>query len=72
MKQLLEKIDKYITIQEKKDAIAMSLNPNSDLKDIIEIVKNSKDREKTLSMFNEQVRDQIQKLLDGGIIKWEN
>jgi hypothetical protein len=72
MEQLLEKIDKYITIQEKKDAIDMSFNSNSDLKDIIEIVKNSKDREKTLSIFNEEIKEQIQKLIDGGILKWEN
>lgn len=68
MEQLLGKIDKYLLIQEKNDAISMSLKSDSDLKDIIEMVRKSDDRDKTLSMFNEGVREQIQKLIDGGII----
>ena len=68
MKQLLIKIDKYLLIQEKNDAISLSLNPNKDIKDIIEIVRKSTDRDKTLSMFTEEIREQIQKLIDGGIL----
>lgn len=68
MKQLLEKIDKYLLIQEKNDAISLSLNSNSDIRDIIEIVRKSDDREKTLSMFNDEVRVKIQKLIEGGIL----
>jgi DNA-directed RNA polymerase subunit H (RpoH/RPB5) len=68
MEQLLEKIDKYLVIQEKNDAIALSLKSNGDLKDIIEIVRKSNDKDKTLSMFNQEVREQIQKLIDGGIL----
>ena len=52
MEQLLRKIDKYLLIQEKNETISLSLNPSDDLKDIIEIVRNSDDRDKTLSMFN--------------------
>jgi len=68
MEQLLRKIDKYLLIQEKNETISLSLNPSDDLKDIIEIVRNSDDRDKTLSMFNTEVREQIQKLIDGGIL----
>lgn len=68
MEQLLTKIDKYLLIQEKNDAISLSLNPNTDIKDIVEIVRNSDDRDKTLSMFTQEVREQIQKLIDGGIL----
>lgn len=68
MKTLLEQIDGYLTIQERKDAISLSHNSNSDLKDIIEIVKKSTDIDKTLSMFSEEIQKQIKKMLDGGII----
>ncbi len=68
MEQLLQKIDKYLVIQEKNDAISLSLKSNGDLKDIIEIVRKSNDKDKTLSMFNQEVREQIQKLIDGGIL----
>jgi hypothetical protein len=68
MERLLETIDKYIEIQEKKEAIALSLEMTTDLKKIIEMVKNSYDREKTISMFSEEVQKQIQELIDGGIL----
>ena len=68
MKQLLEKIDKYIRIQEKKEAISLSLEMTTDLKKVIEMVKNSDDKERTISMFSEDVRQQIQELVDGGIL----
>jgi hypothetical protein len=68
MTLLLDKIDKYLVIQEKNDAISLSLNPNKDIKDIIEIVRQSTDRDKTLSMFTQEIREEIQKLIDGGIL----
>jgi len=67
-KLLLEKIEGYLNIQERKEAISLSLNINNDLRDIIEMVKNSQDRDKTLSMFSDEIREQIKKLIDGGII----
>lgn len=68
MEQLINKIDKYLSIQEKNEAILLSLKSNDDLKDIIEIVRNSDDKDKTLSMFNEEVKEKIHKLIDGGIL----
>jgi len=68
MRQLINRIDKYLSVQEKNEAISMSLKSNSDLKDIIEIVRNSDDKDKTLSIFNEEVKEQIHKLIDGGIL----
>ena len=68
MENLTDKIDKYIMIQEKKEAISMSLDSKSDIKDIIDIVRKSEDKDKILSIFNEEVRKQIKKLIDGGII----
>jgi hypothetical protein len=69
MKLLLEKIDKYLVIQEKNDAISLSLKSDGDIKDIIEIVRKSDNMEKTLSMFNDSVREQIKKLIEGGTLK---
>jgi hypothetical protein len=68
MKQLLGKIDEYLRIQEEKDAIDVSLYSKKELTDIIELVRNSDDIEKTLSFFNSEVKEQIKKLIEGGII----
>lgn len=65
----LEKIDKYLMIKEKNDVISMSLNSDNDLNDdIIEMVRNSEDREKAISMFNEEMQIELRKLQEGGII----
>ncbi len=68
MERLLETIDKYIELQERKELISLSLDISADLKQIVEMVKNSKDREKTISMFNKEVQERIQELIDGGIL----
>ena len=68
MELLLEKIDKYIEIQEKKEAIALSTDVSAYLVDIIDMIKKSSDREKAISMFSEEVQKQIQDLIDGGIL----
>ena len=68
MREILENIDKYLQVQEKKDAISLSLDSNSDLKDIIEMVRNSSERDKTIAMFSEEVRAELHKLIDGGIL----
>jgi len=68
MERLLETIDKYIEIQEKKELISLSQDMSADFKQIVEIVKNSDNREKTISMFNEEVQKKIQDLIDGGIL----
>lgn len=68
MKRLLETIDNYIEIQERKELISLSLDESVDFKHIVEIVKNSTDREKTISMFNKEVQQKIQDLIDGGIL----
>jgi len=68
MKQLIEQIDEYLSIQEKCDAIELSLNSDSDIEDIIEIVRKSKDKNKTLSIFNDNTKEKIKKLSDGGIL----
>lgn len=68
MEQLLRKIDNYLDVQEKKDVISASLDSNKELTDIIELVRKSNDIEKTLSFFTPEIREQIQILIEGGII----
>jgi len=67
MRELLEQIDKYLLIQEKKEAIYSSSN-NSELKDIIEMVRNSSNKDEIISMFNEEIKEKLIKLKEGGII----
>jgi hypothetical protein len=69
MNLLIDKIDEYLLMQEKKDAIDLSLNDNKDLKDVIEIIRKSSDKDKIISIFTNDIREQIKKLIDGGIIK---
>lgn len=68
MEQLLGKIDNYLKVQEKKDVISVSLDSNKELTDVIELVRKSDDIEKTLSFFTPEIREQIEKLIEGGII----
>lgn len=64
----MNKIDKYLTIKDRHDAISLSLKEDSDLKDIIEIIKKSSDREKIIYIFNDGIQEQIRKLIEGGIL----
>jgi len=68
MEQLLGKIDNYLEVQEKKDVISASLDTNKELTEVIELVRKSNDIEKTLSFFTPEIREQIQILIEGGII----
>ena len=67
MKHLLEKIDKYLSVQEKKDRIYLSLD-SLEIEVLIEMIKKSSDRENILSLLDENKRKEIQKLIDGGIL----
>lgn len=66
MELLLEKMDNYIKLQEKKEEISLSLS--GDIFDIIEMVKKSKDRDSFISTLNDEVKQQIQELIAGGIL----
>lgn len=68
MKQLLKKIDDYLDIQEKKEAILLSSNGDIDLDDMVEIIKNSDDINEELSLLDDDMRKKIEKLIEGGIL----
>lgn len=68
MEELLGRIDNYLDIQNKKERINESLYISSDIKEVIELVKKSEDRDKVLSLLDEDVRNKIEKLIEGGLL----
>lgn len=65
---ILDKINKYMEIQEKKDTISLSLNYSNNIEEIIEMVRKSDDKEKIISMFNEDIRKKLKSLEEGGLL----
>ena len=65
---ILKKIDNYMSIQEKKENISMYLCNEVSLDDAIELYKKSKNKKKTMSKFPKKIRNQIETLIDGGIL----
>ena len=68
MEELISKIDNYLDLQDKKERIEESLHVSSDLKEVIDLVKKSKDRESILRLLDRNVREEIQILIDGGLL----
>jgi hypothetical protein len=68
MKQLLNKIDGYLDMKEKYDIISLSSKSDDNLSEIIEIIKKSSDKERVISMLNDDVKQKIEKLMEGGIL----
>ena len=68
MKQLLEKIDNYLCVQEKKDVISLFSNGDINVDDIIEMIRKSSDVNETLSLLDDDMRNKIEKLIEGGIL----
>ena len=70
MEELIGRIDNYLDIQTEKERIEDSLYISSDIKEIIELVKKSDDKERILSLLDNDVREEIKKLIEGGLI-WD-
>lgn len=70
MEELISRIDNYLDIQTEKERIEDSLYISSDIKEIIELVKKSDNKEDILSLLNKDVREEIKKLIEGGLI-WD-
>lgn len=68
MEELLRRMDNYLDTQKKKERIELSLNMSYDIKEVIELIKKSDDKEEILSLLDEDVRKEIEKLIDGGIL----
>lgn len=68
MAELLNKIDNYLDIQSKKERIEESLLISSDIKEVIELVKKSDNKEGILKLLDKNVREEIKKLMDGGLL----
>lgn len=68
MEELLFKIDNYLDIQDKKERIEDSLNISSDIKEVIELIKKSSNKEGILRLLNPDIREEVEKLIDGGLL----
>lgn len=68
MAELLSKIDNYLDIQNKKERIEESQNISSDIKEVVELIKKSDNKEGLLRLLDRDVREEIEKLIDGGLL----
>jgi hypothetical protein len=66
--ELIGRIDSYLDIQDKKDRISESIYMSSDIKEIIEVIKKSDDRDRVMSLLDKDVRNEIEKLIEGGLL----
>ena len=65
---LLNKIDKYLCAQEKKDCISLSSNKDLTLDEAIKIVNESEDKDFIINNFNKEIKEKLIELREGGII----
>lgn len=68
MEELISKIDNYLDIQDKKERIEESLNISSDIREVIELIKRSDNKEGILRLLDEDIREKVEKLIDGGLL----
>lgn len=67
MSILLEKIDEYLNVQEKKESISISFDREVDINDVIDLIKKS-DNTDNMPELNDEIKSTIEKLKEGGII----
>ncbi len=68
MEELIDRISNYLDIQTKKERIEQSLYISSDIKEVIELIKKTDNKEGILRLLDENIREEIEKLIDGGLI----
>jgi len=68
MEELIDRISNYLDIQSKKERIEQSLHISSDIKEVIELIKKTDNKEGILRLLDENIREEIEKLIDGGLI----
>ena len=68
MAELINRIDSYLDIQGKKERIEKSQHISSDLKEVIELIKKSDNKEGILSLLDKNIREEIEKLIEGGLL----
>lgn len=68
MEELISRIDNYLDIQTKKERIEQSLHMSSDIKEVIELIKKTDNKDGVLRLLDEDIRQEIEKLIDGGLI----
>jgi len=68
MRELLNRIDDYLDIQTKKERIERSLYISSDIKEVIELIKKSDNKEDILNLLDKDIKQEVEKLIDGGLL----
>lgn len=68
MEELLGRIDNYLDTQTKKERIEESQNISSDIKEVVELIKKSDNKQGILALLDEDVREEIEKLIEGGLL----
>jgi hypothetical protein len=68
MEELISRIDNYLDIQSKKERIEQSLYMSSDIKEVIELIKKTDNKDGILRLLDEKIRQEVEKLIDGGLI----
>ena len=68
MEELIDRISNYLDIQTKKERIEQSLYISSDIKEVIELIKKTDNKDGVLRLLDEDIRQEIEKLIDGGLI----
>lgn len=68
MRELLNRIDYYLDIQTKKERIEESQHISSDIKEVIELIKKSDNKEAILNLLDKDIKQEVEKLIDGGLL----
>jgi hypothetical protein len=68
MAELINRIDGYLDIQSKKERIEESLYISSDIKEVVELISKSNNKEGILKLLDKGIREEVEKLIEGGLL----
>lgn len=68
MGNILENIEKYLLVSDKNEKLKNPYQNKMDLDEAISIFKNSKNKKKILLSFDEDIKEEVEKLISGGLL----
>lgn len=68
MAELINRIDGYLDIQSKKERIEESLYISSDIKEVVELINKTDNKEGILKLLDKDIRQEVEKLIEGGLL----
>jgi len=68
MAELINRIDSYLDIQSKKERIEESLHISSDIKEVVDLISKSDNKEGILRLLDKDIRQEVEKLIEGGLL----